>query len=60
MELRCYNNFGHEIHWQKIYKGQQDIDVDVSAWGKGVYIAVIYSNGGVMGKVKFVVEGGGR
>ncbi|OYT12616.1 MAG: hypothetical protein B6I19_09490 [Bacteroidetes bacterium 4572_114] len=58
MELRCYNNFGREIHRQKIYKGQQDTDVNVSAWGKGVYIAVIYSNGGAVGKVKFVVEGG--
>ena len=60
MELRCYNNFGREIHRQKIYKGQQDTDVNVSAWGGGVYIAVIYSNGGAVGKVKFVVEGGRR
>ena len=56
MELQCYNNFGRQIHRQKIYKGQQDTDVNVSAWGKGVYIAVIYSNGGAVGKVKFVVE----
>ena len=60
MEICCYNNFGREIHRQKIYKGQQDTDVNVSAWGKGVYIAVIYSNGGAVGKVKFVVEGGRR
>jgi hypothetical protein len=58
MELRCYNNFGREIHRQKIYKGQQDTDVNITAWGKGVYIAVIYSNGGAVGKCKFVVEGG--
>jgi hypothetical protein len=55
MELRVYNNTGHSIHSQKIYKGQQDTDVNVSAWPKGVYIAVIYSNGGAVGKVKFVV-----
>jgi len=55
MELQIYNNTGHSIHSQKIYKGQQDTDVNVSAWPKGVYIAVIYSNGGAVGKVKFVV-----
>ncbi len=56
MELHCYNNLGRQIQVRKIYKGQQDTDVNVSAWTKGVYIAVIYSNGGAVGKVKFVVR----
>jgi hypothetical protein len=56
MELRCYNSFGRQIHSQKIYKGQQDTDVNVATWPKGVYIAVIYSNGGAVGKCKVVVE----
>jgi hypothetical protein len=56
MELRCYDNYGRQIHSQKIYKAQQDTELDVSAWSKGVYVAVIYSNGGARGKVKFVVE----
>jgi hypothetical protein len=55
MELIIYNNTGFQIHSQKIYKGQQDTDVNVSGWNKGVYIAVIYSNGGAVGKCKFVV-----
>ncbi len=55
MELHIYNNTGLEIHSQRIYKGQQDTDVNVTGWGKGVYIAVIYSNGGAVGKCKFVV-----
>jgi hypothetical protein len=56
MELQIYNNTGHSIHSQKIYKGQQDTDVNVSAWTRGVYIVVIYSNGGAVGKVKFVIN----
>lgn len=54
--LRIYNHTGHSIHSQRIYKGQQDTDVIISAWPKGFYIAVIYSNGGAVGKVKFVHE----
>jgi len=56
MELRCYDDFGRQIRSQIIYKGQQDTDVDVSAWPTGIYIAVVYSNGGARGKVKFVVS----
>jgi len=56
MVLSCCDNFGRQIHSQKIYKGQQDTDLDVSGWSPGIYIAVVYSNGGARGKVKFVVE----
>ncbi|MCF8366643.1 MAG: T9SS type A sorting domain-containing protein, partial [Bacteroidales bacterium] len=57
MELRCYDDFGRQIHSQKIYKGQQDMEVDVSGWPPGIYIAVVYSDGSVRGKAKFVVAG---
>jgi hypothetical protein len=56
MELRCYDDFGRQVHSQKIYKGQQDTGLDVSGWSPGIYIAVVYSNGGARGKVKFVVR----
>jgi len=56
MELRCYDDFGRLVHSQKVYKGQQDTDLDVSGWSPGIYVAVVYSNGGARGKVKFVVE----
>jgi hypothetical protein len=56
MELRCYDNFGRQVLSQKVYKGQQDTDLDVSGWSSGIYIAVVYSNGGASGKVKFLVE----
>ena len=56
MELRFYDDFGRQIHSQKIYKGQQDTDVDVSGWPPGIYIAVVYSDGSARGKAKFVVR----
>ncbi len=56
MELRCYDDFGRQVHHQKIYKGQQDTDVDVSGWPQGIYIAVVYSEGSARGKAKFVVR----
>ena len=56
MQLRCYDSFGRQLHSQKIYKGQQETKLDVSAWSAGMYVAVIYSNGGTCGKVKFVVK----
>ncbi|MDD4742926.1 MAG: T9SS type A sorting domain-containing protein, partial [Bacteroidales bacterium] len=56
IELRCYDSYGRQCHSQKIYKGQQQTRLDVSGWSTGMYMAVIYSNGGIRGKVKFVRE----
>lgn len=56
MELSCYNAVGRQVHSQKIYKGQQDTDVDISGWPSGIYIAVVYSDGNAWGKAKFVVR----
>ncbi|MFA5478367.1 MAG: T9SS type A sorting domain-containing protein [Bacteroidales bacterium] len=56
IELRCYDSYGRQCHSQKIYKGQQQTRLDVSGWSPGMYMAVIYSNGGIRGKVKFVRE----
>ncbi len=56
MELRVYNIFGSEISRQRIYRSQQAAEMDVTAWLAGIYLAVIFSNGGAVGRVKFVVE----
>jgi hypothetical protein len=56
MQLRCYNSFGRQLHSQKIYTGQQETTLDVSGWSAGRYVAVMYSDGGACGKVKFVVQ----
>ncbi|NLO52451.1 MAG: T9SS type A sorting domain-containing protein [Bacteroidales bacterium] len=56
MQLRCYDSFGRQQHSQKFYKGQQQTTLDVSSWSAGMYIAVMYCDGGACGKVKFVVR----
>jgi len=56
MELRIYNIFGSEISKQKIYYSQLATEMNITTWPAGMYLAVIFSNGGVVGKSKFVVE----
>ncbi len=57
MMLECYNIYGQMVHSEKIYKGQQQTKLDMSGWSKGLYLAVVKSNGKVAGTCKFVVKG---
>jgi hypothetical protein len=54
MLLECYNIYGQKVHNEKIWKGQQQAKLDVSDWGKGLYFAVVKSNGKVAGTGRFV------
>jgi hypothetical protein len=54
MLLECYNIYGQKVHSEKIWKGQQHTKLDVSGWGKGLYFAVVKSNGKVAGTGRFV------
>lgn len=54
MLLECYNIYGQKVHSEKIWKGQQQTKLDVSGWGKGLYFAVVKSNGKVAGMGRFV------
>ncbi len=56
MELRLYDAFGKETHRRRIYTGQQDTRLDVGHWPPGLYLGVIFSNGGAVGRCKVVVE----
>jgi hypothetical protein len=53
--LAIFNIFGEEMHEEKIYKHQGESIVNVQSWQKGIYFAVVYSNGLPVGKCKFVV-----
>jgi len=55
-QLRCYDVFGSLLHSEAIVPGQKEAVLDISSWPSGMYVAVVYSNGGVVGKSKFVVE----
>jgi hypothetical protein len=55
-QLRCYDVFGSLLHSEAIVQGQKEVVLDISSWPSGMYVAVVYSNGGVVGRSKFVVE----
>jgi hypothetical protein len=55
-QLRCYDVFGSLLHSEAVVPGQKEVVLDISSWPSGMYVAVVYSNGGVVGKSKFVVE----
>ena len=54
--LVVFNIFGEKIHKEKIYRYQGKSIVDVSKWGKGMYVAVVYDEGLPVGQCKFVVQ----
>ncbi len=56
MELRVFDAFGREIHSETVYPHQGALRLDVGHWPHGLYLAVIYSNGGAVGRCKVVVE----
>jgi hypothetical protein len=54
MMLECYNIYGQNVHSEKIWKGQQKTTIDLSNWAKGLYFAVVKSEGKVAGTGRFV------
>ena len=56
MELRCFNIFGEQVHKETIYPHQGKSVITISTWQKGIYLGLVYSNGQVVGKVKFVIR----
>ncbi|MEZ5082404.1 MAG: T9SS type A sorting domain-containing protein [Bacteroidales bacterium] len=56
MELRFFDVFGKKVHSQKIYKYQGESKVNIQNWKTGIYVALVYSGGRVVGKTKFVVQ----
>jgi len=56
MELRCFDVFGVMVHEEKLYRHQGASKVEVQNWQPGMYIALVYSNGKVVGQTKFIVQ----
>jgi hypothetical protein len=56
MLLECYNIYGQRVHSEKIWKGQQETRKDLCGWAKGLYFAVVKSDGKVAGTGRFVVR----
>jgi hypothetical protein len=56
MLLECYNIYGQIVLSERIWKGQQQTKLDLSGWSKGLYFAVVKSNGKVAGSCRFVIR----
>ncbi|MCD4696500.1 MAG: T9SS type A sorting domain-containing protein [Bacteroidales bacterium] len=56
IELKCFNIYGELVHKEKVYRYQGKSVVDISGRQKGMYVAVVYSNGMPAGQCKFVVQ----
>ncbi|GAB4324962.1 MAG: hypothetical protein Kow00127_17650 [Bacteroidales bacterium] len=54
--LMIFNVYGEKVYEERIYRYQGASIVNVSGWQKGMYFGVVYSNGKVAGKCKFVVN----
>jgi hypothetical protein len=54
--LRIYNVFGELVHEEKVYQHQGESKVNIDNWNPGIYVALVYSKGHVVGQCKFVVS----
>jgi hypothetical protein len=48
--------FGKQVHQEKIYQHQGACKVNVNDWNSGMYVALVYAEGKVVGQTKFVVQ----
>ncbi|MCK4676696.1 MAG: T9SS type A sorting domain-containing protein [Bacteroidales bacterium] len=56
IRLQCFDILGRKVHVEKIYPYQGASNVDVSKWNVGMYVAIVTSEGKVVGKCKFIVK----
>jgi len=56
IRLRCYDLLGKLMYNEPVIQGQRGAAIDISSWPSGMYVAIVYSNGGVVGKSKFVIN----
>ncbi|MBM3434897.1 MAG: T9SS type A sorting domain-containing protein [Bacteroidetes bacterium] len=54
IQLECFNIYGQQVHTENIWKGQQETKIDIRDWAKGLYFAVVKSEGKVAGTGRFV------
>lgn len=56
LELKVFDVFGKQVHTGKILPHQGAARIDVSTYARGVYVAVVFSNGQIKGRCKVLVE----
>ncbi len=53
--IKIFDIFGRKAKEIKVPKGQTEVIVDVSKWNRGIYIAVLWQNGKLIAKEKFMI-----
>jgi hypothetical protein len=56
IRLHCYDLLGKLMHSEPVIQGQKGATVNISSWPSGMYVAIVYTNDGAVGKCKFLVE----
>lgn len=56
LNLECYNVHGKLVHSEKLYKYQGESKLNIQEWQSGMYIALVFSKGQILGKAKFLVR----
>jgi len=56
LELRCYSLTGVQQYHTRATAHPVGVEIDVSKWPTGMYIVVVFSDGGPVGRGKFVVQ----
>ncbi|MCB2208021.1 MAG: T9SS type A sorting domain-containing protein [Bacteroidetes bacterium] len=56
IELSCFDTFGRRVHSSNIIKMQNEYSLKLSGWNSGAYIAIVKSNGRIVGRCAFVVN----
>nr|NQU93881.1 T9SS type A sorting domain-containing protein [Bacteroidota bacterium] len=54
--LEIYDLLGEKVYEAQIYRQQGETRVLTSSWLPGMYVAIIYRNGGAVGRCRFIVE----
>ncbi|MCP3931883.1 MAG: hypothetical protein GY705_22640, partial [Bacteroidetes bacterium] len=56
MKLVCIDVFGKKVLEEKVYQYQGESRISTLHWQHGMFVAIIYSNGRIAGKTKFIVN----
>ena len=56
IKLKCFSLMGKQVYETGVITGQKEVGTNVDHWPEGMYLVVVYSDGLVVGRGKFVVQ----
>jgi len=54
--LEVFDLFGRKVYSNEVFQSAGDLDIDVTGWGKGMYVARLVYNGKTVSTAKVMVE----